>query len=156
MSCSLWPCGLGWDSPGQSTEVGSLSFLQGILPNLGIEPRSPALWTDSLPSGPPGKPKITRVVAYPFCRGSSQPRDRTGVSCIADRFFTSWATREDQWTERVRTKGTARNPVQLPGCLLGIHPSRFQKSHSGCGYWFSVHQKWFMRQLTSIWINFSP
>ena len=29
-------------------------------------------------------------------RGSSQPRDRTQVSCIAGRFFTSWTTREAQ------------------------------------------------------------
>ena len=27
-----------------------------------------------------------------FFKGSSQPRDRTGVSCIAGRFFTDWAT----------------------------------------------------------------
>ena len=32
-----------WNSPGQNTGVGSLSLLQGHLPNLGIEPRSPAL-----------------------------------------------------------------------------------------------------------------
>ena len=31
--------------------------------------------------------------AMPFSRGSSQPRDRTHVSCIAGRFFTIWATR---------------------------------------------------------------
>ena len=31
-------------------------------------------------------------VAIPFSRGSSQPRDRTQVSCIASRFFTIWAT----------------------------------------------------------------
>ena len=29
-----------------------------------------------------------------FSRWSSQPRDRTQVSCIAGRFFTSWATKE--------------------------------------------------------------
>ena len=33
-------------------------------------------------------------VAFPFSRGSSQPRDRTQVSHIADGFFTSCATRE--------------------------------------------------------------
>ena len=33
-------------------------------------------------------------VAFPFSRGCSQPRDRTQVSGIAGRFFTSWATRE--------------------------------------------------------------
>ena len=39
---------------------------------------------------------ILEWVAFPFSRGSSQPRDRTQVSCIAGRFFTSWATREVQ------------------------------------------------------------
>ena len=29
----------------------------GDLPNPGIEPRSPALWANSLPSEPPGKPR---------------------------------------------------------------------------------------------------
>ena len=33
-------------------------------------------------------------VAFPFSRGSSQPRDRTQVSCSAGGFFTSWATGE--------------------------------------------------------------
>ena len=33
-------------------------------------------------------------VAIPFFRRSSQPSDRTQVSCIAGGFFTSWATRE--------------------------------------------------------------
>ena len=37
---------------------------------------------------------ILEWVAILFSRGSSQPRDQTQVSCIADRFFTSWATRE--------------------------------------------------------------
>ena len=32
-------------------------------------------------------------VAFPFPRGSSQPRDWTRLSCVAGRFFTSWATR---------------------------------------------------------------
>ena len=38
--------------------------------------------------------RILEWVAFPFSRGSSQPRDRTQVSCIAGRFFTSWSTRE--------------------------------------------------------------
>ena len=47
-----------WNSPGQNTGVGSLSLLQGIFPNPGIEPRSPALQADALTSEPPGKPLI--------------------------------------------------------------------------------------------------
>ena len=38
--------------------------------------------------------KILEWVAFPSSRGSSQPRDRTQVSRIAGRFFTSWASRE--------------------------------------------------------------
>ena len=38
--------------------------------------------------------RILEWVAFPFSRGSSWPRNRTGVSCIAGRFFTSWAIRE--------------------------------------------------------------
>ena len=37
---------------------------------------------------------ILEWVAFPFSRGSSQPRNWTGVSCIAGRFFTNWATRK--------------------------------------------------------------
>ena len=43
----------------------------GDLPNPGIEPRSPALQVDSLPTEPPVKPKNTGVVAYPFSSESS-------------------------------------------------------------------------------------
>ena len=38
--------------------------------------------------------RILEWVTVPFSRGSSQPRDETLVSCVAGRFFTSWATRE--------------------------------------------------------------
>ena len=36
--------------------------------------------------------RILEWVAFPFSRGSSQPRDQIQVFCIAGRFFTSWAT----------------------------------------------------------------
>ena len=36
-----------------------------------------------------GSPRILERVAYPFSSGSSQPRNRTQVSCIAGGFFTS-------------------------------------------------------------------
>ena len=50
MSDSLWPHGLQptrllclWDSPAKNTGVGCHSFLQGELPDPGMEPGSPAL-----------------------------------------------------------------------------------------------------------------
>ena len=39
--------------------------------------------------------RILDCVAISFSRESSWLRDWTQVSCIADRFFTIWATRED-------------------------------------------------------------
>ena len=44
--------------------------------------------------------RILKWVAITFPRGSSQPRDWTQVSCIAGRFFTSWA-KERLWKTRV-------------------------------------------------------
>ena len=38
--------------------------------------------------------RVLEWVAIPLVRGSSQPKDRTQVSCIAGRSFTVWATRE--------------------------------------------------------------
>ena len=42
--------------------------------------------------------RILEWVAFPFSRGGSQSRDRTQVSCIEGKFFTSWATRET-WSD---------------------------------------------------------
>ena len=38
--------------------------------------------------------RILEWVAFPFSRGSSQPKDWTQVSRVAGGFFTNWATRE--------------------------------------------------------------
>ena len=45
--------------------------------------------------------RILEWVVCPFSRGSSHSKDQTQVSCIAGRFFTSWAKREAQeyWSE---------------------------------------------------------
>ena len=37
---------------------------------------------------------VLEWIAISFSRVSSQPKDRTQVSCIVDRHFTIWATRE--------------------------------------------------------------
>ena len=47
-------------------------------------------------SEPPEKPKNTGVDSLALLQGSSWPWNQTRVSCIAGRFFTSWATREAQ------------------------------------------------------------
>ena len=74
-------------SPGQSTGVGSFPT-QRL--NLGLS----HCWQIPYQLSHKGSPKILYWVAYPFSRGSSWPRNPTGVSCIAGRFFSNWAIRE--------------------------------------------------------------
>ena len=97
MSDSLPPHGLysPWNSLGQNTGVGSLSLLQGLFPTQGSNLGLPhCRWILYQPSHK-GSPRILERVAYPFSRGFSRPRNWTKVSCIAVRFFTNWAIRED-------------------------------------------------------------
>ena len=63
MSYSLRPHGLysPWNSPGQNTGVGSLSFLQGIFPTQGSNPGLPHCRQILLPAEPQGEPKNTGV-----------------------------------------------------------------------------------------------
>ena len=73
----------------KNTGMGSLSLLQGIFPtpeyNRNLLHFRQILYQLSYQ----GSPSILEWVAYPFSRGSSQPRNRTRVSCIAGGFFTS-------------------------------------------------------------------
>ena len=90
---SLWPHGLysPWNSPGQNTDVGSLSLLQGIFPTQKSNPGPPHCRQILFQLSHKGSPRILELVAYPFSSGSSQPRNLNRVSCIAGRFFTNWA-----------------------------------------------------------------
>ena len=96
MSDSLQPHGLysPWSSPGQNSGVGSLSLLQDIVPTLGSNPCLPHCRRIIYQLSHKRNPRILEWVAYHFSSRSSWPRNWTGVSCIAGRFFTSWATRE--------------------------------------------------------------
>ena len=55
MDCSPPGSSVHGDSPGKNTGV-ACQDPPGDLPNPGMEPRSPELPVDSLPSEPPGKP----------------------------------------------------------------------------------------------------
>ena len=78
-----------WNSPGQNTGGGSHSLLQGIFPTQGSSPGLPhCRWLLNQLSHQ-GSPRILEWAAYPFSRGSSWPRTRTGVSCMVGGFFIS-------------------------------------------------------------------
>ena len=97
MSDTLWYNGLysSWNSPGQNTGVGSLSLLQGIFPTQGSNPGLPHCRKILYRLSHKGRPKMLERVAYPFSSRFSWPRNQTRVSCIAGRFFSNWAIRED-------------------------------------------------------------
>ena len=92
VSNSLRPHGLysPWNSPGQNTGVGSSSLLQGIFPTQGSNPGLLHCRQILYQLSHRGGPRILEWVAYPFFSGSSQPRNWTGVSYIAGRFFANY------------------------------------------------------------------
>ena len=96
MDCSPPGYSVLGDSPGKNTGVGCHALLQGIFLTEGLNPgllhRRWILYRLSHW----GNPRILEWIACPFSRVSSWPRNWTRVSCIAGRFFTSWATRETQ------------------------------------------------------------
>jgi len=59
---------------------------------------------------------ILEWFAISFSRGSSQPRDRTQVSCIAGRHFTVWASKRNAQTkeEQSRNKSTLIKKGSVP------------------------------------------
>ena len=74
--------------------------------------------------------RVLEWVAFPFSRGSSQPRDWTGVSSIAGRSFISWTSWEPK-----------NNGVCILSLLQRIFPT--QKSNRGL-----LHCRWILYQLT--------
>ena len=94
MNCSLPGSSFHEDSPGKNTGVGCRALLQGVFPNQGWNPGLLHCRRILYRQSHQGSPWILEWVDYPFSRGSSWLRNRTGVSFIAGGFFTSWAPRE--------------------------------------------------------------
>ena len=82
------------DSPGKKTWLDFQALLQVIFTTEGLNPGIPHCRRILYRLSHQGNPKILKWVAYPFSRGSSQPRHQTRIPCIVGGFFTSRATRE--------------------------------------------------------------
>ena len=89
-----WTIYSPWNSPGQNTRVGSFSLLQGIFPTQESNPGFLHCRQILYQLSHKRSPRILEWVAQPFSSRSSWLRNWTGVSCIADEFFTNWAIRE--------------------------------------------------------------
>ena len=75
-----------WNSPGQTTGMGSCSLLQGIFPTQRSTPGLPLCRRILYQLSHQGSLRILDWVAYPFSRGSSQLPNWIRVSCIAGGF----------------------------------------------------------------------
>ena len=76
-----------------------LSLLREIFPTQGSNPGLAHCRWILYQLSQQGNPRVLKWVACSFSSGSvvsgsSWPRNQTRVSCIADRFLTSWATKE--------------------------------------------------------------
>ena len=91
-----------------------------------FQPSSPALQMDSLPTEPQGKLKNTGVGSLSLLQGIFPTRNRTGVSCIACRFFTNWAIREALFTFRKKA-----NKIPWLNQRVGFLQSIIPKNKTG-------------------------
>ena len=123
-SSSLWLFATPWNFLSQNNGVGSLSLLQGIFLTWGSNLGLPHCGWILYQLSHKWSPRILEWIANPFSKGSSQSRNRTGVSCIAGRFFII------VYTLIIYTlfwwSGTIENAQYLQ-CLPALQKIRLQK-----------------------------
>ena len=102
MDCSPAGSSVQGDSPGKNTGMSCHALLQEIFPAQGSNPGLPHCRQILYYLSHQGSSRILEWVAYPFYRGTSQPRNWTRVSCIAGGFFASWATSSVQSLSHVQ------------------------------------------------------
>ena len=122
---------------------------------------------DPIDCSPPGssvygilQARILEWVAISFSRGSSQPRDRTQVSCIAGRCFVLWATREAHMlpAKSLQSCPTLCHPIDSspPGSSV---PGTLQaKTLEWVAISFSSAWKWKVKVklLSRVWLLATP
>ena len=86
----------------------AVPFSRGIFPMQGSNPGLPHCRRILYQLSHKGSLRILEWVAYPFSSGSSPPRNWTGVSWIAGRFFTNWAMRQAHEPENMTLNSELR------------------------------------------------
>ena len=82
MDCSSQGSSVHGDSPGRNTGVGCHALLQGIFQTQGSNRGFLHCTLILYHLSQQGSPRILEWVAYPFSRGSSQPRGRLGSPAL--------------------------------------------------------------------------
>ena len=77
------------------------------------------------------------LLSMEFSRWSSQPRDRTHVSCMADRIFTIWAIRQIMCI----------TPENMPFILLGLKLMENQNKEATILVRNHIYREWKKRKI---------
>ena len=115
-------------------ELGSLSLLQGIFPTQGSNPDLQHCRQILYQLSHQGSPRLLEWVAYPFSRGSSQPRNQTGSPALqADSLPTELSGKP---SFRASSHWVLLKTYFLKVVFLGLRgiwgkPSKFGKLSSG-------------------------
>ena len=86
----------------------------GDLPNPGIEPRSPALQVDSLPSEPPGTPCVLQVFkSYNYVEWNALTKERSQGPGRPNLHLDSW-TQQSVMHTTAQLSASSRHSIQQP------------------------------------------
>ena len=105
---------------------------------------------DPVDCSPPGssvhgvfQARVLECFAISFSGGSSYPRDRTQVSCIAGRFYTIWATREahSQMSVHLRKIRTRPSRTVLYQLSTSLKWERFWITKKEMEYYWALKTK---------------
>ena len=110
---------------------------------------SDSLWPHGLYSPWNSLGQKLEWVVFLFSRGSSQPKDRTQVSCIAGGSFTSWATREAQeyWSG-----WPIPSSADLPGPGIEPRSPALQADSSPAELWGKRQQEYWHSDVTLLYV----
>ena len=127
----------------------------GDLPNLGIEPRSPTLQADSLPSEPPGKSKNTGVGSLSLLQGIFQTQESNQGLLHCRQILYQLSHQESPRTDR--TWRLTERGEELGSHFLLL--TRAAQRWSSLVTW--VTHSWFLKQgfssatLLEFWISYA-
>ena len=123
MDCSPPGFTVHGDSPGKNAGVGCYAILQGTFPTQGLNPGLMHCRRILYCLSHQGSSRTLKWVAYPFSMGSSRPRNRTGVFCIAGGFFTSWASIHKSviWVKACGSNNPCHKLSTVPGKQKAVH-----------------------------------
>ena len=109
MDCSPSGSSFHGDSPGKNTGLGCHPLLQRIFTTQGLNPGLQYYRWILYHLSHQGNPRILEWVAYPFSRGSSQPRNQTRVCTHKNSLSYN----------RICVLHTSHNSIQKEGCENG-------------------------------------